>query len=784
MTRLLLPSILTAAFSTFAPCQDPLAAFDQFAATYATDRPGIHHASYSGQIVDSEGKPIAHARVVLLGYQPFYWALPLGEAITDADGLFKISNVNGIGDLALWILSPEGGPFAIQPHGLSRVSGRNTRLRPIKFTAQPMDPQYETKVVHGSLLGKDGSAIASAFIRIDGENERFDPGSFAITQPDGSFEILSHTGSPKKMVVFMQNRLFRIEHKPGQDTLEEDRAYWKSDISDEITLQHANFEGFELTTQGLGNLVPTFAFGRGGNWNLYADNHAWLMRSSYGSGSGTVRASAEGYMPRIQSVPKESTFDFTASVPMKLQVRSPAGESIPDAHIDVSLSRNHGRSSLDIASYTTDATGQLELMSDPKGSYQVHVYANGFAPRYANWPGSGTLEVVLIPNDARLTVTGAGENDAIHLRALGSFADVAIAYPPANGSSNIMAPAGRYIATRHDDQSRVVAAEIVELVAGETSSPSLVRDNRPKVQLTLPGIEMEGAWWVRGSRGGIGGMISKWRAYSGGDRVIARELPVQVEAVDGSPGTHVLRFPSSGRFTILVGHEKLSQRYFYDLDLDFGDSIEIELPDLDARLKGSVAKYPKLWTFGGQHGIAGPRLALLPDRSSDSQWGVLAALVDETFILELLPAGDYALHHHLYESTGYSDDEACYGGVLFGLLGGETTDVGELGTRETQTVELEIHDQNGMAISGMLRIRDRMYESWAKVVEEGTTLGHALYAIPMPEMVRLENGKASLDRISAGRVGFILALDEGGEIYFERDLNAGETKQIQLTIPR
>ena len=115
---------------------------------------------------------------------------------------------------------------------------------------------------------------------------------------------------------------------------------------------------------------------------------------------------------------------------------------------------------------------------------------------------------------------------------------------------------------------------------------------------------------------------------------------------------------------------------------------------------------------------------------------------------------------------------------------GQTTDVGELEKGTSGTLEIEITDQNGNPVFGTLQIRDRAYESWAKVVEEGTTLNHALDAIPKPQMVRLEAGKASLGRIAAGRIDLILALDAGGEIHFERDLQAGETNRIQLTLPR
>ena len=110
----------------------------------------------------------------------------------------------------------------------------------------------------------------------------------------------------------------------------------------------------------------------------YADDKVWLVSSQFGSGSGRIRASAEGYLPRIQWVPRESGFDFTDSVSMKLRVRAEDRTPISDSRVDVYLLQDDGGSELLIASYRADAAGELEMLGDPETGYAVYAQAPGF----------------------------------------------------------------------------------------------------------------------------------------------------------------------------------------------------------------------------------------------------------------------------------------------------------------------------------------------------------------------------------------------------------------------
>ena len=120
------------------------------------------------------------------------------------------------------------------------------------------------------------------------------------------------------------------------------------------TIKHDHFEGFELSARGLEDRDAAFSFRRGGTWYTYAGNTASLVRSLSRGGSGWVKASADGYLPRVQRVPRDSVFDFGDAVTMKLRVRDEDGTPIPGAWIDVCLPQDDGRSELPVASYRAD----------------------------------------------------------------------------------------------------------------------------------------------------------------------------------------------------------------------------------------------------------------------------------------------------------------------------------------------------------------------------------------------------------------------------------------------
>lgn len=110
-------------------------------------------------------------------------------------------------------------------------------------------------------------------------------------------------------------------------------------------------------------------------------------------------------------------------------------------------------------------------------------------------------------------------------------------------------------------------------------------------------------------------------------------------------------------------------------------------------------------------------------------------------------------------------------------------DIGELRKGPRAALDVELVDRDGNPIAGTLSIRDRMYESWAVVVERGSTLYFADDPIPKPPLASLIDGRCQLARVRAGRVEFVLTLIDGRRVFFVRDVVPAEPSRIRLHIP-
>jgi hypothetical protein len=111
----------------------PLA--DHLERTSAVDREQVHHASIEGVVLDGRGKgpgePVAGARVYVYGQLPWYGPLAMAAGTTDADGRYRIDDVEATGSLSVLATTPRGVPFASGWRSVGLVSGRSTRPRPV-----------------------------------------------------------------------------------------------------------------------------------------------------------------------------------------------------------------------------------------------------------------------------------------------------------------------------------------------------------------------------------------------------------------------------------------------------------------------------------------------------------------------------------------------------------------------------------------------------------------------------------------------------------------------------
>ena len=757
------------------PAQAGLDRIEQSESAYA--RRGVQHARCSGTVIDSDSKPLRGARVLVMAYVPFYWALPLAEATTDEKGRFAIDDVTGNGRLAIWVMSPSNSALVLQSRGVTLVSGRSVQLPPLRL-GKAAAGESKTRRVRGILRARNKKPIAGAHVRFESSGDNFDPGAYAVTAADGSFELVARTGTPESMSVFLANRRVMFRHKAGQKT--PSRPMFggaQLDLSGDLELDLNSCVSVPLGGSG----ASEFAVWREGKWFDCGDSLA-LNDSEHAS--ATVRASVDGKLPTLVEVKarqaKVEKLGFDRFEAMKLRVNGPAGP-VAGALVDVALIRQRGNE-LEIARLRTKDNGEIEIEGDPAARYAIYVYADGFAAARSQWTTAKPSEVLLQPLEASLTFAGHPAGSSLFVRPRGRFEAVASAYCKPGQATTLGLARGHYEVTRYGPKG---CAAAVSLHVDEQGKAVVAadKDDRPRVTVSLPEHGKDEQWWVHGGRSAIGGMVRKWRAHSGGRNPVTRELVAESRAVKGSPRSFELTFPTSGRYSIVVGHEKLDQRFFCDVDLEFGKSVEIALPKLDTTIDGSTSNYPELWGMGAQHGIAGPRLMLLPTKSKAPRWGLLFALPDPAkWTLRAIPSGQYSLHHHLYETGMFSSEDGVWGGRLIDLEAGKPYEVGALGKAKAQTIELELVSRRGANLEGQLSIRDRMYESWSKVVERGTTLRNAMDAIPQPPSVVVKNGRAQLPRCVPGVFELELRLRDGRLVRFARLLTAESSNRIVLDV--
>lgn len=747
---------------------------DHYEPTSALAREHQHHASVAGTIVDADGKPLAGATAVVLAYQPFYWALPLGRADTDGNGRFRIDELSGDGRTRLWIGSPPGTGLHAEEHPLTLVSGQHTELRPIalpKAEAAAAAPGTFT----GKVLAGDGTPIAGALLRLFGGEGDFDPGCYTLTNADGSFSLPVRRGTPQHAQLLVGRCKLDIAHQAGVEQLRKEGNDWQLDLTGERTLQCDDLRLVTCRTDG--QKGAELAWSLGGRWLPCVDGRAPTLQGQYGLIEVLVRATAPGHLPRAETT-SGSTFAFADDVPMQLTVVDDAGAPLPDALVDICFDAPAQRFEEGLLqTLRTDAEGRLRLLGPKAASCVVYAYADGCEPARGRWCGGERLELRLPRRTARLHFELGDAESTLYVRRAGTFDLAAMRYPPAGPLDVAVAP-GRYEVTRYHKGPAAGAAS-VEVAAGATAAVDLGVDQRPTITVSVPAMPGAGEWWAHCSRSAVGGMVSKRAIWTTrGGPMPRRELVAEVEQVD--PHRFRLRLPTSGRCTVLVGNDKLDGRCFREGAVAFGRHYELQLPMPEANLKGSIAAWPESWGSDfSLDGIAGPRLWLEPLGSTP--FGLLVALpAGKDFVLTAVPPGRFALQHHLYETGMFRSEDGTWGAPALDVPAGKTTDAGKLAKGPDAELQVRVRFAGGAPAGGLLAIRDRMSESWQQVVDENSTLVYASDPVPQPPSVRLVEGKATLGKVRAGRLLFALQSDDGGCWWFAREVDPAQPLEITL----
>jgi hypothetical protein len=743
-------------------------------ASSALAREHTHHARLVGRVVDAANAPVAGARVFVYGYQPFYWALPIGSAVTDGNGRYECA-VDGVGRARVWAVSPPDRPFCVADMPMSPCSGRTSELRPITLDVPAGDAKPPT-IVRGRLLAADGAPIPGAFVRLQ-HVKALDPAAFARTGADGAFAIATGLGTPHSATIFFGGCRVELEHTAGQREPEQGGRTWRVDMETEIVLRSDDFVAFPLAATGADDV--RFATWLGGSTEPCRALHVHTIKSDHSEGYVQVVATAPGRVPRVQALP-QGKFDFGEDRPRTLRVVDDAGDPIVGALVDLcSEGQRFEESTLETVK--TAAEGRVRLMAPADLERVVYAYADGHDPARGVWLGGDELQLVLVRRTGRLVLDVRDGTNSIHVRRAGVFDPAAIAYPATGELSIDLAP-GAYEVTCYGTEKPVVAAERVVITASETTKTPLAADRRPTVRVRVPAkVAGDGAWWAFASRETWGGMISKWRIHTTrGGPMPRRALVAEVEELANAGGADrdfLLRLPISGRHTLLLGTPG-GERLFREVVVDFGGSYAIDVPAGQAPLRATVAAYPEFWVDGAHHGIAGPRLCLEPE--GDTAFGVMVPLPEPAQFTTHVPApGRYTVHHHLYETGMRWNADGTSGGREI-EVGTTPIDLGAIERGMASALEVRVRDRDGKDVNGVLSVRDRMFEAWTHDLQQNTTLDGAMDAIPEPPSARLRDGAATLGRVRAGRLSFRLDVDDGRRVFFSRTVDPSRRLEVEL----
>lgn len=255
----------------------------------------------------------------------------------------------------------------------------------------------------------------------------------------------------------------------------------------------------------------------------------------------------------------------------------------------------------------------------------------------------------------------------------------------------------------------------------------------------------------------------------------------------------IFRLTGTGRHEVSChGPEPSYMTFSRFIDAAPGSETVVEMPEIKASLAGSMRTY-RGDTMRSHHGVAGPRMALVPRDPSGwtvtLQWPKRRS--DDRFVLDGLPAGEYAVFQHLigeqktYESGGtkheYTVPIAAWGGIPVRLEPGKTAKLRDFVDYPRGKLTIAISGQDGRPLAtGTVRLLDRMRSAWSVVEEGPTTLRDADHPIPEPPAARIVQGRVEFDSIRSGRLAFTVERDDGRIQTIERDVNPGQVLEVRL----
>jgi hypothetical protein len=371
--------------------------------------------------------------------------------------------------------------------------------------------------------------------------------------------------------------------------------------------------------------------------------------------------------------------------------------------------------------------------------------------------------------------------------------------PAEESRREISLAAGSYDVSVQAADGSMVGGTTFAVSPGERREIDLSEDRRPTVVIRVPplppvpeafrrhfgaepGDPSVDRWVASATRrtppeGPVGAL-----AMSTSGRASAAETLAAFETL--SNDAVMLRLSGTGLFQIHLSGRRgsLEHRLFREVMISEGEVLELEVPPLEATLRGTMKRFTSDLGFS-HHGVAGPRLLLIPEPPSEDPraWGIVCGVPprvgpekEGAFELTHLPPGPALLFHHLSGRTQW-------GGQPVELRAGEVEDVGELAALPARTLDVTVLDAEGLPVrDATLRIRDRMDEAWAAFTLIPTTGIYASDPIPAPPAIPLEAGRASVPSVRAGWLEIEVALDAGRTVSWIRPVDPERGLTLRL----
>jgi hypothetical protein len=671
----------------------------------------------------------------------------------------------------------------------------------VELESEPFEPP--TRHWRGRVLWPDGSPAAGLPVALYGRwvsARAFAASETAWTDADGRLEIASNDPLLDRLRIELPGGECWVVERPPEkgDWLESRTAFVEPSEGFEIRLEEGSRSTIRI--EGVPREDVEMSWFHAGEWRPCSEDAATFAPPAPGWSYRSLRASAPGHLSRIASGTtrdREIVFSFGNAEPHELVVRGPdgpfAGASIDVVQDSPRFSRPAQRL---LDRRGTDQEGGLDVLGDPEAIYVAYVYAAGHEPQILRLR-PGRNEATLAPAGARVTFRGVPPDATLRVKPAGREALVAFR----KGADEVRLAAGRYDASLQAGDGSMIGGTTFAVRAGERLEVDLSEDRRPRVVIRVPPLPPvpEGRRrffehlpgdpgvdeWSAGAtrRTPPGGPVGALATSSSG-ALSAREPWASVEAP--SDDVRVLRLSGTGLFQIHLGAKRgsLDHVLFREIEVAAGETLEIEVPPLEATLRGTMKRFRGDLGFS-HHGVAGPRLLLLPAPGAEGSagWGVVCDMpprlepkAEGRFELSRLPPGPAILFHHLSGSRHW-------GGSSVDLRAGETTDVGELAEPAARDLEVTLLDPEGRPVrEATLRIRDRMHEAWHAFTEIPTTGVYASDPIPIPPATRIEGAFATLPSVRAGWLEVEVELE--AERTFSGVRRVDPEKGLTLRLPR